>query len=110
MVNGSQFKSTPNKSTTSLANAIPQTDERKTFPFNRCDEENPFFNQSHSNEQTHELPTGSQTADKPPGDDQTTAGITEKLGFFTKFFRRIMAAFQGHKIDVWPGQNPRSLI
>ena len=114
MVNDSQFKSTPNKSTTSLANAIPQADERKTFSYNNCDDEENFpLNLSHSNEQTSELPTDSQVTDRIGGvDSQTTSLITadDKPGFFTKFLRRIMAAFKGHKIDVWPGRNTRSLV
>jgi hypothetical protein len=100
VVDDRKFKSTTNESVTSLADAVPQAEEQKIFSYNNCDDAGNSLNPSQSNEQTPELPTDFQVA------NQTT--VIANPGFFTKFFRRLIALFQGHKIDVWPRQNSQS--
>jgi hypothetical protein len=105
-VDDSKFKSDTNKSVTSLADAIHQPDERKTFTYNNCHNAKESFNATQSKDQIPELPT--DLTDESPEPNQTAA--IERPGFFTKTLRRIMALFQARKIDVWPGQNSQSFV
>ena len=108
VVDDSKFKSATNESATSLAAAIYQADERKTFPSTDCDDAKETLTALQSNEQTPEQLTDLQSAEQSPAAGQTVA--IERPGFFTKILRRIMALFQGNKIDVWPGQNSQSFV
>ena len=106
VVDDSKFKSATNESATSLAAAVYQADERKTFPSTDYDDAKESLLQS--NEQTPDQLTDLQSAEQSPAVGQTVA--IERPGFFTKIMRRIMALFQGNKIDVWPGQNSQSFV
>ena len=110
MLDHIKFGSPTNTSATSLVDAIPQLDERKTFPCNNCNlgnaEESSIL--SHSKEERHELPTDLLELGEQPEGGQT--GANERPGFFSKVLRRMIGFFQGKKIDVCPRENSMCFV
>ena len=98
-----------NASITSLACAVHEEDERmNTFMYNNLVNVE-LLKETENNEQSSEVIVDVLETDETVASDDQTTDI-ERPSLFRNIWRRIIAMFQGNKIDEWTRQNSLCFI